>query len=112
MILSPATVVVGPTVVVGATVVAGAAVVVGAAVVGGGELAVQPESLADAAVADPSFTSTVQSAGAANPSRSILKFPDPSLVPIATPSTVIVQLAVRPSEWFASTSRLNAHRSG
>ena len=37
------------------------------------------------------LTSIVQSAGAANGSRSILKAPAPSLVPMATPSTVIVR---------------------
>ena len=60
---------------------------------GGAELTVQPERRAVAAVADPSLTSTVQSAGAAKPLLSILKRPDPSLVPMATPSTVIVRLA-------------------
>ncbi len=63
-----------------------------------GELTVQPDNLAEAAVADPSFTFTMQSSGFAKGSLSILKFPAPSLVPIATPSTVIVRLAVaRPS---------------
>lgn len=47
---------------------------------------------------DPSLTSTVQSAVLVNGSLSIPKLPDPSLVPIATPSTVIVRLAIpRPS---------------
>src|SRR5215210_9202965 len=63
-------------------------------VVGGGkELCVQPDNLATVGLADPSLTSTVQSAGAVKPLRSILKRPDPSLVPMATPSTVIVRLA-------------------
>jgi hypothetical protein len=61
---------------------------------GGGELTVQPASVAVAGVADPSFTSTVQSAGFANGSRSTLNLPAPSLVPIATPSTVIVRFAI------------------
>jgi hypothetical protein len=58
-----------------------------------GELTVQPDSLAEVTVADPSFTFTMQSAGFANGSLSILKFPAPSLVPMATPLTVIVLLA-------------------
>ena len=57
------------------------------------EVTVQPDRRAVAAVADPSFTSTVQSAGAVKPLLSILNLPPPSLVPIATPSTVIVLLA-------------------
>lgn len=57
------------------------------------DVTVQPERRAVAAVADPSLTSTVQSAGAVKPLRSILKPPEPSLVPMATPSTVIVVLA-------------------
>jgi hypothetical protein len=61
---------------------------------GGGELTVQPDRRAVAAVADPSLTSTVQSAGAVKPLLSILKRPDPSLVPIATPSTVMVRLGL------------------
>jgi hypothetical protein len=44
-------------------------------------------------VAEPSFTSIVQSAGAENGSRSNLKFAAPWLVPNATPSTVIVRSA-------------------
>src|SRR5215211_1589920 len=62
----------------------------------GGEdacLTVQRASVTVAGAAEPSFTSTVQSAGAENGSRSILKLPAPSLVPIATPSTVIVRFA-------------------
>jgi hypothetical protein len=55
---------------------------------------VQPDRVTVVGVAEPSFTSTVQSAGAVNGSRSILKFPAASLVPIATPSTVIVRLAI------------------
>jgi hypothetical protein len=61
---------------------------------GGEELTVQPERRAVAAVAEPSLTSTVQSAGAVKPVRSILNLPLPSLVPMATPSTVIVVLGV------------------
>src|SRR5918911_863221 len=61
---------------------------------GGEELTVQPERRALAAVADPSLTSTVQSAGAVKPLLSILKRPEPSLVPMATPSTVIVRLGL------------------
>lgn len=57
------------------------------------EVTVQPERRAVAAVADPSLTSTVQSAGAVKPLLSILKLPEPSLVPMETPSTVIVLLA-------------------
>jgi len=55
---------------------------------------VHPESRALVGVAEPSFTSTVQSAGGVNPDRSILKAPELSLVPIWTPSTVIGRLAV------------------
>jgi hypothetical protein len=58
-----------------------------------GALTVQPDSLAEAAVVDPSFTFTMQSSGFGNGSRSILKAPVPSLVPMATPLTVIVLLA-------------------
>jgi hypothetical protein len=61
---------------------------------GGGELTVQPERRAVAAVAEPSLTSTVQSAGAVKPLLSILNLPPPSLVPMATPSTVIVRLGL------------------
>ena len=56
---------------------------------GGEELTVQPDRRAVAAVAEPSLTSTVQSAGAVKPLLSILKRPLPSLVPMATPSTVM-----------------------
>jgi hypothetical protein len=66
-------------------------------VLGGGgdvELIVQPDSRAVAAVADPSLTSTVQSAGAVKPLLSILKRPEPSLVAIATPSTAMVRLGL------------------
>jgi len=59
----------------------------------GDEVTVQPDRRALAAVADPSFTSTVQSAGAVKSLLSILNLPPPSLVPMATPSTVIVLLA-------------------
>src|SRR5215216_2260582 len=58
-----------------------------------GALTVQPDNLAEAAVADPSFTFTMQSSGLAKGSLSILKAPVPSLVPMATPLTVIVLLA-------------------
>ena len=61
---------------------------------GGGVDTVHPDSRAFTAVADPSFTSTVQSAGAVYPDRSILKLPEPSLVAICTPSTVIARFAV------------------
>lgn len=63
---------------------------------GGGdvELTVQPDRRAVAAVADPSLTSTVQSEGAVKPLLSILKRPEPSLVPMATPSTVMVRLGL------------------
>src|SRR5919205_200832 len=61
---------------------------------GGEELTVQPERRAVAAVAEPSLTSTVQSAGALKPLLSILNLPAPSLVPMATPSTVMVRLGV------------------
>lgn len=60
----------------------------------GEEVTVQPDRRAVAAVADPSFTSTVQSAGAVKPLLSILNLPPPSLVPMATPSTVIVRLGL------------------
>jgi hypothetical protein len=61
--------------------------VLGGGLLGGGgdvELTVQPDRRAVAAVADLSLTSTVQSAGAVKPLLSILKRPDPSLVPMAT----------------------------
>lgn len=66
-----------------------------ACVLGGGALwTVHPERRAEEAVAEPSLTSMVQSAGAVNDERSTLKRPDPSLVPVATPSTVMVRLAI------------------
>ncbi len=71
--------------------------IVHAELVGGGgveELTVQPDNLAEVGLADPSLTSTVQSAGAVKPLLSILKRPAPSLVPMATPSTVIVRLGL------------------
>src|SRR5215207_9050891 len=71
--------------------------VLGGGLLGGGgevELIVQPDSRAVVAVADPSLTSTVQSAGAVKPLLSILNLPPPSLVPMATPSTVIVRLGL------------------
>jgi hypothetical protein len=61
---------------------------------GGEELAVQPDRRAVAAVAEPSLTSTVQSVGATKPVLSILNLPLPSLVPMATPSTVIVRFGL------------------
>ena len=57
-----------------------------------GAVTVQPDRRTLAGVADPSLTSTVQSAGAVKPDLSILNRPSPSLVPMATPSTVIVRL--------------------
>jgi hypothetical protein len=54
-----------------------------------GEETVQPDSVAAVGVPDPSSTATRQSAGGANGSRSILKAPVASLVPIATPFTVM-----------------------
>ena len=62
-----------------------------------GAVTVQPDRRAFAGVADPSLTSMVQSAGGVK-LRSIRKSPELSLVPVATPSTVIVRLArARPS---------------
>lgn len=64
-------------------------------VAGGGALCtVHPGSRAEVAVAEPSLTSMVQSAGAVKEDRSILKRPDPSLVPMATPSTVMVRFEI------------------
>jgi hypothetical protein len=57
-----------------------------------GLVTVQPDRRAFAGVAEPSLTSTVQSAGAVKPDLSTLNCPPPSLVPIATPSTVMVRL--------------------
>src|SRR5829696_9703234 len=71
--------------------------VLGGGLLGGGgevELIVQPDSRAVVAVADPSLTSTVQSAGAVKPLLSILNLPPPSLVPMATPSTVMMWLGL------------------
>jgi hypothetical protein len=62
--------------------------------VGVRELTVQPDNRAEVGLAEPSLTSTVQSAGAVKLVVSILKRPAPSLVPIATPSTVIVRLGL------------------
>jgi hypothetical protein len=85
----------GPTIVVGLTLSADSD---GDVDGGGVERTVQPDRRADVGAADPSLTSTVQSAGGVNGSRSTRKLPEPSLVPIATPSTVIVRLAIaRPS---------------
>ena len=62
-----------------------------------GVVTVHPDRRAFAGAADPSLTSTVQSAGGVN-LRSMRKAPELSLVPIETPSTVIVRLArARPS---------------
>jgi hypothetical protein len=61
------------------------------AVDGGGAPTVHPDKVAVAAVAEPSLTATVQSAGAVNPARSTRNRPALSLVPMATPSTVIVR---------------------
>jgi hypothetical protein len=61
---------------------------------GGGVATVQPDRTTLTAVADPSLTSTLQSAGAAKPERSILKLPVLLLVVIETPSTVIARPAV------------------
>lgn len=78
------------------------AVSVGADVEGGGVgegdgegvvLTEQPESDAVVAVAEPSFTLILQSAGLAKPERSILKFPPLSLVVMEVPLTVIGRLA-------------------
>jgi hypothetical protein len=63
------------------------------AVDGSGAPTVHPDKVAVAAVAEPSLTATVQSAGAVNPARSTRNRPAPSLVPMATPSTVIVRFA-------------------
>ena len=57
---------------------------------GGVELTVQPDKVAVAGVAEPSFTETLQSGGFAKELLSTRKFPAESLVPIATPFTVIV----------------------
>ena len=62
---------------------------------GSGEgLTVQPDRRAVATVAEPSLTSTVQSVGATKPLLSILNLPLPSLVLMATPSTVIVRFGL------------------
>ena len=66
-----------------------------------------PDKRAVAALAEPSFTSTVQSAGGVKPDRSTRKRPEPSLAPIATPSTVMVRFgAAVPSmrNWLPLTS--------
>jgi hypothetical protein len=82
-----------PTTSLGLTVTADRDGVVVEGVVGEGVgLTVQPERAAEAGVPDPSSTATLQSAGFENGSRSILKPPAPSLVPRATPFTVIVRL--------------------
>src|SRR4051812_35038527 len=84
-----------PTTSLGFTVTAdSAAVDVAGAGVGAGVVDVeQPESVAGVGVAEPSLTLILQSAGLANPSRPILKFPAPSLVVMAVPLTVIGLLA-------------------
>src|SRR3954467_6357827 len=58
---------------------------------GEGEGEVHPETVAETSVLDPSSTDRRQSAGFENGSRSILKLPDPSLVPSDAPLTVIVR---------------------
>src|SRR4051812_7725890 len=79
----------------GAGVAEGAGVGIGVGVgVGVGVDTVQPDRRATVAVAEPSLTSTVQSAGGTKPDRSILKLPVLLLVVIATPSTVMDRLAV------------------
>jgi hypothetical protein len=62
-----------------------------AVVLGGGELTEQPERVTVVAVAEPSLTAIRQSDGLANGSRSTRKLPEESLVPSATPLTVIVR---------------------
>jgi hypothetical protein len=52
------------------------------AAAGGGAVTVHPDSRTLVGVAEPSFTSTVQSAGGVNPDRSTLNCPELSLVPI------------------------------
>src|SRR3954469_1192084 len=79
---------------VGVVVGVGVGVGVGVSVGVGVVLTLQPESVAVVAVADPSLTATRQSAGLAKPSRWSLNAPFPSLVVIATPSTVIDRFAV------------------
>ncbi|MEO7837345.1 MAG: hypothetical protein ABIS21_06860 [Acidimicrobiales bacterium] len=61
---------------------------------GGGVVTVHPDSRTLTAVAEPSFTSTVQSAGRVYPDRSTRKLPVLLLVVICTPSTVIGRPAV------------------
>src|SRR5688500_15735724 len=61
---------------------------------GGGVRTVQPDRVATRAVAEPSLTSTVQSAGAVKPDRSIRNRPPESLRPMTTPSTVMSRDAV------------------
>jgi hypothetical protein len=65
---------------------------------GGVALTVQPDSRTTLGVAEPSFTSTVQSAGGVDEVRDTRKFSDPPLVVMATPSVVIERFAIaRPS---------------
>src|SRR5215210_5063914 len=78
---------------------------------GGGVLAVQPDRRALVAVAEPSLTSTVQSAGAVNGSRWMRNPPAPSLVPIATPSTVIVRLAIAVPSIFSCVPPISARET-
>ena len=59
-----------------------------------GAVTVHPDSRTLTGAAEPSFTSTVQSAGGVWPDRSILKVSELLLVVICTPSTVIGRLAV------------------
>jgi hypothetical protein len=60
----------------------------------GAAVTVHPDSRALTGAAEPSFTSTVQSAGGVYPDRSTLKAPELVLTPICTPSTVIARFAV------------------
>jgi hypothetical protein len=59
-----------------------------------GAVTVHPDSRTLTAATEPSFTSTVQSAGLVKPERSILNDPSLLLVAICMPSTVIGRLAV------------------
>ena len=58
----------------------------------GGVVTVHPDSRRFSAGPVPSLMSTVQSAGRVYPDLSILKLPDPLLVVICTPSTVMALL--------------------
>jgi hypothetical protein len=76
---------------------------------GGGELTEHPERVAVVGVAEPSFTATLQSAGFAKSFFAILKFPAASLVPMATPLTVIVRFAIA-VPWMRSLVPLRSAR--